>query len=116
MTREEAHKLVDQLFDNTNGYEEELMTLDTSMLGNIEQFSAETRVPELPEGRRVVRTKTSGDRVYFLDDDKKTRQWATNPEVVDSLGFTLADVVEVEEDELLKYQMGPAIYKRVDEA
>lgn len=70
----------------------------------------------LPEGKRMVRTKTSGDRVYFLDEVKKTRQWATNPGVVDSLGFTLEDVVEVDDDELLKYQMGSALYKRVDEA
>src|SRR5207253_5708174 len=40
----------------------------------------------LPEGKRVVRTKSSGDRVYYLDDDKMTRQWVTNPDVLKGLG------------------------------
>lgn len=67
----------------------------------------------LPEGKRVVRTKQSGDRVYMLDDVKKTRQWVTNPEVLKGLGFEIEDVVEVEDSELLKYQMAAALY-RVD--
>lgn len=67
----------------------------------------------LPEGKRVVRTKSSGDRVYVLDDDKKTRQWITNPDVLKGIGFEIEDVEEVEDNELLKYQMGPAIH-RVD--
>lgn len=73
-------------------------------------------VRELPEGKRVVRTKTSGDRVYLLDEVKKTRQWVTNPDVLDSLGFSLTDVGEVDEDKMLTYQMGPALYRRVDAA
>lgn len=69
----------------------------------------------LPEGKKVVRTKSSGDRVYLLDEVKKTRQWVTNPDVLDSLGFELGDVGEVDENEMLKFQMGPALYRRVDE-
>jgi len=65
----------------------------------------------LPEGQRVVRTKTSGDRVYLLDDNKKTRQWVATPEVLQGVGFEMEDVIEVNDAELLKYQMGPAIYK-----
>jgi hypothetical protein len=67
----------------------------------------------LPEGKRAVRTKQSGDRVYLLDDEKKTRQWVTNPEVLKGLGFELTDVVEVDESEMAKYQMAAALY-RVD--
>lgn len=77
--------------------------------------AAPTASVKAAEGTRVVRTSTSGDRVYFLDEVKKTRQWVTNPDVLDSLGFTLNDVSEVTEDDLLKYQMGPALYRRVDE-
>ena len=65
----------------------------------------------LPEGQRVARTKSSGDRVYLLDDNKKTRQWVTTPEILKGLGFEAADVIEVDENEFLKYQMAAAIYK-----
>ena len=68
---------------------------------------------KLPEGRRMVRTKSSGDRVYMLDETKKTRQWIYDPLVLESLGFELSDVGEVEDNELLKYSMGPAILKPV---
>lgn len=69
---------------------------------------------KLREGKRVVRTSVGGDRVYFLDEDKMTRQWATNPDVLDSLGFGLEDVTNVEEEELLKYQMAPPLHSRAD--
>jgi hypothetical protein len=65
----------------------------------------------LPEGQRVVRTKSSGDRVYLLKDAEKTRQWVTNPEVLAKLGFAPGDVVDVDDNELMKYNMGPALYK-----
>lgn len=109
MNRQEAHKLVDELYDMKEA-------VDTDIAGDGSGGDVENPVRELPKDKRVVRTKASGDRVYLLDDVKKTRQWVTNPEVLDSLGFTLIDVGEVEEDEMLKYQMGPALYRRVDEA
>lgn len=69
---------------------------------------------ELPEGKRAVRTKSQGDKVFYLDDEKKTRQWVTSPEVLASLGFEMGDIVEVDDGELIKYQMASAIYKPVD--
>lgn len=66
---------------------------------------------KLPEGKRVVRTKQSGDRVYMLDEAKKTRHWITNPEVLDGLGFKMEDVTEVEDAEMLRFQMGAALYR-----
>lgn len=71
----------------------------------------ETPVRTLPEGKRVVRTKSSGDRVYLIDENGKTRHWVTNLEVLKDQGFEMEDVVELEENELMKYNMGPAIYK-----
>jgi hypothetical protein len=68
-------------------------------------------VRELPKDKRVVRTKTSGDRVYMIDEIAKTRAWVTTSEILTSLGFTLNDVSEIEDIEMLKYQMAPAIYK-----
>jgi len=113
MTREEAHKLIDELFDTTAGVASE---------GPIEYVDDETEVVEepvvkdLPEGKRAVRTKSSGDRVYCLDEVKKTRQWVTNPEILAGLGFDASDVVEVDDAELLRYQMGPALYKLAENA
>lgn len=74
----------------------------------------------LPEGKRLVRTKSSGDTVYFIDTVKGTRQRIVGsqanpgPQIVESLGFNMADVEEVADDELLKYQMASVIYKPVD--
>lgn len=98
MTREEAHKLLDMLFDGA----EELQ---------ITQPDVAKEERKLPEGQRVVRTKSSGDRVYLLDDNKKSRQWVTNPEVLGKLGFDQSDVQDVEDGELLKYNMGAALYR-----
>lgn len=70
----------------------------------------------LPEGKRVVRTKSTGDRVYLLDENKKTRAWVTNSQILDQLGFVMEDVVEVDDNELLNYQMVAAIYRVDDES
>lgn len=77
-----------------------------------------TPTPErkLPEGQRVVRTKSSGDKVYLLDDTKKTRAWITNGDVLTALGFTQMDVTEIDDVDLFKYQMSLAIYKVPDAA
>jgi hypothetical protein len=66
---------------------------------------------ELPKDKRVVRTKASGDRVYFIDEEKKIRQWVTNPEILKSLGFELSDVNEVDDAELLRYQQVGPLYR-----
>lgn len=78
-----------------------------------EGVADETPARVLPEGKRVVRTKSSGDRVYLLDEVKKTRQWITNPDVLTALGFESTDVTEIDDSELLKFQMAAAI-QRVD--
>lgn len=74
-----------------------------------EIVSEEKRV--LPEGKRAVRASSTGDRVYYIDEEKKTRQWVTNPDVLKKLGFELSDVAEVTEEELLRYQMAAAVYQ-----
>lgn len=105
MTREEAHQLIDEIFNASTGH---------SITGEVvEAEVVEATAPErvLPEGQRVIRTKNSGDRVYMLDDNKKTRQWITNGDVLTGLGFEFGDVTEVDDNELLKYNMGPAIYR-----
>jgi hypothetical protein len=77
----------------------------------MEPASAPEEARELPKDKRVVRTRSQGDRVYLLDEVKKTRQYVATPELVDSQGFTMNDVVEVDDAELIKYQMAAAIYK-----
>jgi hypothetical protein len=65
---------------------------------------------ELPKDKRAVRTNSSGDRVFLLDEVKKTRSWVSKPEVLDASGFTMADVVTIEDEELLKYgQSAPLV-------
>lgn len=106
MTREEAHNLVNQLF---NDFEK---VPDVVEFNNTEEAEiVETAARVLPEGKRVVRTKSSGDRVYLLDEVKKTRHWVTSPEILKAQGFVLEDVTEVEDQELLKYQMAAALYR-----
>lgn len=104
MNRLEAHDLVDKLFD----------TWENADKSAVPEPVAEEPKRVLPEGKRVVRTKSSGDRVYMIDEVKKTRQWVTNPDVLAGLGFVIEDVVEVDDSELMGYQMGPALY-RIDE-
>lgn len=107
MDREQAHKFVDRLYDlEAQG--------ETAVAASVAATEPVKKV--LPEGKRVVRTKSSGDRVYYIDEEKKTRQWITNPEVLTSLGFGMEDVTDVEDAELLKYQMAAALYKAVNAA
>lgn len=100
------HQLVDQWAAEERAIEE----------GNQPALQEETEVEVAPrtDGKSVAKTKTSGDRVYLLDSVNKTRQWVTNPDILTALGFTMADVSELDEAEFLKYQMGPAIYKLPD--
>ncbi len=64
--------------------------------------------------QRVVRTPSSGDRVYLLDETAKTRAWVTKGEVLTALGFIQADVEEVDDTKLLSYQMVAPLYKAPD--
>lgn len=66
---------------------------------------------ELPKNKRLVVTKSSGDRKYELDEIKKTRSWVASPEVLEALGWKMEDAVMIEDSELLKYQTGSAIYR-----
>ena len=112
MTREEAHQLVDALFDINENDKTTLVATEPIEAEVVEETPARV----LPEGKRAVRTKSSGDRVYCLDEVKKTRQWVTNPQILNGLGFQSEDVVEVDDSELLKYQKGPALYKLPENA
>lgn len=77
----------------------------------------EAPVRKTPEGKRVIRTKSTGDRVYLLDDIAKTKAWVTatppktGPDTLADLGFTMGDVVEIDDKDLLGYEMRPSIYK-----
>lgn len=69
----------------------------------------EVVTPEEPKLRRVVRTKQTGDKVYFLDMTAGTRAWVPTPEKLSELGFNFGDVENVEDHELraLKVVMLP---------
>lgn len=93
MLREEAHQLIDQLFDAR------------------ETVEVSEPKKDLPKDKRAVRTKMQGDKVFLLDEVKKTRQWVTNPDVLTGMGFDMSDVQEVDDSVLMGYQMGAALYK-----
>jgi hypothetical protein len=78
------------------------------------ELATVAEVREMPKDKRVVRTKSTGDRVYLLDEANKTRAWVTNPDILQSHGFELTDVVEIDDNELLKYTMSPALYRVAD--
>lgn len=105
MTREEAHKLIDGLFDLSD-------SANTS-IGPIQDTGEEPK-PERTDGKRAVRTKSTGDRVYLIDDNAKTKAWITSPDILEKLGFNLEDVEDLDDSELISYQMIPSIY-RIDE-
>src|SRR3954463_2453285 len=101
MTREEAIKL-HQFID----------TLIEADAPAPEEPGEPTR--ELPEGKRAVRTKSTGDRVYLIDEIAKTKAWITSPEILGKLGFELSDVDDVDDASLLGYSMTASVY-RVEE-
>jgi len=76
-------------------------------------FSQPEEKPARTDGKRAVRTKSTGDRVYLIDDNAKTKAWITSPEIMTKLGFEMSDVEDLEDSELVSYQMAPSIY-RVD--
>lgn len=71
---------------------------------------------ELPKDKRLVVTKSSGDRKYQLDEIKNTRAWITTPSVLEALGWKMEDAVEIDDAEILKYQLIAPIYKAPDAA
>lgn len=75
--------------------------------------AVEEKLPRT-DGKRAVRTKSTGDRVYLIDDNAKTKAWITSPEIMSKLGFEMNDVQDLEDSMLASYQMSPSIY-RVDE-
>lgn len=71
----------------------------------------EPEKPKRTDGKRAVRTKSTGDRVYVIDTEKKTKAWVTSPEVLQKLDFSLNDVEDIDDSELVSYQMAPSIYR-----
>lgn len=67
--------------------------------------------PPRTDGKRAVRTKGTGDRVFLIDDNEKTKAWITSPEILASLGFEMSDVVDLEDSELIDYKLSPSVYR-----
>lgn len=53
---------------------------------------------------RVARCPSEGDKVFLLDDTAKTKKWVKSPEELEKLGYTLADVVSVTNEEMAAYK------------
>lgn len=64
-----------------------------------------------PKDKRVIRTKSTGDRVYLIDETAKTKAWVTSSEILEKLGFSMADVEEVDDSSLVGYAMTASVYK-----
>lgn len=104
LSREEAHKIIDRMFDASEPREVSAISIKT-----------EPDVPETPKDKRVIRTKSTGDRVYLIDETAKTKAWVTSPEILEKLGFGLNDVEDIDDKDLVGYAMTASVYK-VDEA
>ena len=50
----------------------------------------------------VVRTKSTGDKIYLIEDNK--RKWIRNPETLNLLGFKFGDEKTINFADLLKYE------------
>lgn len=111
----ELHELIDGWYQKQIERQAPQTTtvVSTDLTGAVVSINGEP-ARKLPEGKRVVRTKGQGDKVFLLDEVAKTRQWMTKPEVLDSLGFKMEDVVEIDDNELMKYPMTSPIFKPVD--
>lgn len=78
--------------------------------------SPDTAIVDTPEkpvrtdGKRAVRTKNTGDRVYLIDDNTKSKAWVTTAEILSKLGFEMNDVQDLDDSELVQYTMMPSIY------
>lgn len=66
------------------------------------------------DGKRVIRSKGTGDRVMLLDPTAKTKAWVTSPEILTKLGFEMSDVEDIDDKELLEYTTAPSIYRVED--
>lgn len=102
-----AHRLDVRLDENKIA---ELSTPDGRVPDPAPQGDSSEEKPDHAGNERVVRTATSGDRVYLLNETDKTRQWVTNTEILAQRGFALNDVTEITDDELMKYQQKQALY------
>lgn len=105
MNREEAHRLVDLIFEAEHKLSEVLASVDEK---------PEEPKRETPKDKRVIRTKSTGDRVYVIDEVAKTKAWVTSPEILTKLGFELSDVEDVEDKDLLGYAMTASVYRVED--
>lgn len=94
----QLHKLIDEWAVNVPG-------------GVVEFVAPEEPKRELPKDKRVIRTKSTGDRVYLIDETAKTKAWVTSAEILEKLGFTMADVEEVDDSALVGYAMTASVYK-----
>lgn len=68
---------------------------------------------EVPEGfnlkeTKIVRSKSTGDRVFLIFREKK--YWIPDIETLEKIGFNLGDVEEVSDEEIKKYSEGYAFF------
>ncbi len=76
-----------------------------------ETETPEEEKPKREDGKRAVRAKGTGDRVYLLDPEAKTKAWITSEEVLNKLGWQMGDVENVEDSEMIEYQSAPSIFQ-----
>lgn len=111
--REDLHKLIDDYFDKIGGplaeqaVEQPLSGTkpyaDTPETNPVESVPVPSG-PKMVGDTHVVRSKSSGDKVYVLNDKEMTKRWVTSPEVLKGLGFDFSDVTEMSDLDFLKYK------------
>ena len=106
MTNAEANKIKDFIDSFVEG--------ETPLLkptAENEPIKTETVTKDKSKDKRVARTKTSGDKVYLLDEKTKEKRWISSDKVLKGLGFNFSDVEEISDSELSGYKLTQALYE-----
>lgn len=121
----EVTATINQYFDNLEVANKmpqaELPTQEAKPLADTHQNEeprepAKANGPKMVGDTRVVRSKSTGDKVYLLNDKEMTKRWVLSPEVLSGMGFTFSDVTEIPDEELAKYGQATAAPVKVADA
>ena len=103
--KDKFHRFIDEKWDEWAEKDTketiEIAPEDIQVVGKVEDMG---KGEPKDNNLRVVRTKSTGDKVYVLNEAEQTKRWVASPEVLKGLGFDMNDVEEVDDAEFIKYR------------